>query len=412
MEDPLLAPALDQPKKPKQPLEKIPLGSAIVIAIATLALGIFIGRSENFWQNFLPYLGFKTGISSNSSGVNWSSLDEVVNQLTANYDGDLDKTELVEGAKKGLVEAVGDKYTTYMTAEEAAEYEKTVLHGEVGAGIGAEFGLRDGYVRILRTLPDNPARRAGLLAGDIVYKVDDEEVYTWSTDDIAAKIRGEAGTKVTLTIVRDNKEKTFELTREEINNVSADVEYKDDTAIVKVTRFDTDTGSLVEKFAREFDEKGIKKVILDLRGNGGGYVSAARDLLSLWIDGETVLIQKSKNLPSDTTLAAHGKAILKGIKTVVLVNGTTASASEIVTGALQDYGLATVIGEQTYGKGVVQSLINLSTGAQLKVTSAHWYTPKDNTINEKGITPDKVVERTFDDINKNRDPQLDAALEI
>ena len=422
MEDPLLSHDMpedsvlkqydEQVKSAKRPKiskpNKVPLGGAIVAAVITLAIGIFIGRSD-LWSGFLPFLGFNNN-SSSSYGLNWSSLNEVYNKLVENYDGDIDKNALLEGAKKGLVAAIEDKYTTYMTAEEAAEYEKTVLHGEVGAGVGAEFGLRDGYVRILRTLPDNPARKAGMLAGDIIYKVNGEEVYTLTTEEIAQKIRGEAGTKVEITVVRDGEEKTFKLTREEINNVSADVEYKDDTAIIKVTRFDNDTGTIIEKFAREFEGKGIKKVILDLRGNGGGYVSAAKDLLSLWIDGEPVLVQKSKHLSSDTTYASHGKAILKDMETIVLVNGSTASASEIVTGALKDYGLAKVIGEQTFGKGVVQSLLNLNTGAQLKVTTAHWYTPKDNTINGTGITPDIIVERTFEDINKNRDPQLDRAL--
>lgn len=402
---------MEQPKsrsntrKPR----KVSFGSTVVIAALTLFLGIFLGQNHAFWDGFLPYLGFSNKTST-SSDINWSSLNEVYNQLTANYDGDIDKDALIEGAKKGLTEAVNDKYTAYMTASEYDEYEKTVLHGKVGAGIGAELGLRDGYVRILRTLPDNPARKAGVLAGDIIYKIDGEEVYSKTSEDIANKLRGEAGTKVSLTVVRDGKEKTFDLTREEINNVSADVEYRDNTAIIKVTRFDTDTGTLVEKIARDFKEKDIKKVILDLRGNGGGYVSAAKDLLSLWVDGEPVVIQKSKHLASDITYASHGKALLKDMKTIVLVNGGTASASEIVTGALKDYGKATVIGEQTYGKGVVQSLLNLNSGAKLKVTTAHWYTPKDNTINGTGVTPDKVVERSYDDINTNKDPQLDAAL--
>lgn len=415
MDEPLLN--KDLPKIPKStesthpshPSQKLSLGSVIVVSVVTLVLGIFIGRSD-FWNGFLPYLGFNS--STTTSELNWSSLNEVYNKLIDNFDGEVDKTALIEGAKKGLVEAAGDKYTVYMTADEAKEYESSVLHGEVGGGIGAELGLRDGYVRVLRTLPDNPARKAGMLAGDIFYKINGEDVYSLSAEEVAQKLRGEPGSKLTVTIVRDGEEKTFDLTREEINNVSADVEYKGDTAIVKITRFDTDTGAIVENFAREFDKKGIKKVILDLRGNGGGYVSAAKDLLSLWIDGDPVLIQKSKFLSSDTTYASHGKAILKNYKTIVLVNGGTASASEIVTGALQDYDLATVIGEQTYGKGVVQSLLNLNTGAQLKVTTAHWYTPKSNTINGTGITPNIVVERTYDDINTNRDPQLDKALAI
>lgn len=384
---------------------KINLGSAIIGSAITLAIGLMVGLNWNHIStNFLPYLGFKK-----TTSTDWSGLDEVYYQLQENYDGNLDKDALVEGAKKGLVEAVGDTYTAYLTREEAAEFNKS-LHGDVGAGIGIEMAKREEYVRVTRTLPDNPARAAGILAGDIIYKVDGEEVYMLDADEIAQKIRGAAGSKVSVTIVRDQQEKTFELTREVINNVSADITYKGDTAIIMITRFDTDTGTKVQEFAKDFADKGIKKVILDLRGNGGGYVSAARDLLSLWLDGDKVLIQRAKYLSEDITYAKRSNALLKDMKTIVLVNGTTASASEIVAGALQDYDKATVIGETTYGKGVVQTLVNLSGGAQLKVTTAHWYTPLGSSINLTGIKPDKEVERTYDDINSGRDPQLDAAL--
>ena len=267
-------------------------------------------------------------------------------------------------------------------------------------------------VRVLRTLPNNPARQAGILAGDILYKVDGEDVYALSVDEIAKKVRGEAGSEVTVTIVRDGKEKSFTMKRETINNVSAYVEYDGKTAIVTVTRFDNDTGTMVQKFAQDFANKGIKKVILDLRGNGGGYVSAAQDLMSLWLDGEKSLIQKSKHSGDSVSSTSSGRAILKDMKTVVLVNGSTASASEIVAGALQDYGKATIVGETTYGKGVVQTLYQLSGGSLLKVTTAEWYTPKDRSINKTGITPDIEVERSYEDINAMRDPQMDKAKEL
>lgn len=384
--------------------QKVHLGSAIVGGAVALFVGLAIGFNWPNFTNFLPYLGFKKPTAND-----WSSLDEVYTQLEENYDGDLDKDALIEGAKKGLVEAVGDTYTAYMTKEEAAEFNKS-LHGDVGAGIGIELALREDYVRVTRTLPDNPARAAGILAGDIIYKVNGEEVWNLDAEEVAKKIRGPAGSKVTVIIVRDGEEKSFELTRETINNVSADVSYNGDTAIIMVKRFDTDTGTKVQELAKEFADKGIKKVILDLRGNGGGYVSAARDLLSLWLDGDKVLIQRAKYLDEEITYAKRSNAILKDMKTIVLVNSTTASASEIVAGALQDYNKATIIGEATYGKGVVQTLIDLSGGAQLKVTTAHWYTPLGATINLTGIKPDKTVGRTYDDINSGRDPQLDAAL--
>lgn len=393
-------------KKKEWQEKKVSLGGAIVCAFIALIAGVGIGIGWNSLKNvFLPYLSFD---NSTTSSMDWSALDEVYSSLNSNYDGDIDKTDLIEGAKAGLVDAIGDEYTVYMTSEEASDYTD-YLHGEVGAGIGVAMAKRDGYVRVIRTLPDNPAREAGILAGDIIYKIDGEEVYNLSVDEISEKIRGEAGTKLKLSIVRDGEEKTFNLVREEINNVSADITYEDDTAIIMITRFDTDTGTLVQDMAKDFKNKGVKKVILDLRNNGGGYVSAAKDLLSLWIDGEPICIQKSK-FGDTTTYAAHGNDILSDMETIVLVNEGTASASEIVAGALQDYNKATILGTQTYGKGVVQSLVNLSGGTLLKVTSAHWYTPNDSSINGTGITPDKVVEITYDQINAGKDPQLEAAL--
>ena len=320
-------------------------------------------------------------------------------------------SQIIEGAKKGLTESLGDEYTVYMDAEETTDFYDD-LHGNVGSGIGVEMGLRDGYVRVLRTLPDNPARKAGILAGDILYKVDGEEVYSLSTEEISKKVRGEVGTEVTVTVVRDGKEKEFTMKRETINNVSAYVDYDGSTAIITVTRFDNDTGTMVQDFAKKFKDKGIKKVILDLRGNGGGYVTAAQDLLSLWIDGDVILKQKSKHFGEEEYKSSSGKAVLKDMKTIVLVNGSSASASEIVAGALQDYKKATIVGENTYGKGVVQNLYSLSNGTALKVTTAEWFTPEERSINQTGIKPDVEVERSYEDINAMRDPQMDKAKKL
>ena len=388
--------------------KRVSLGNAIIVGAVVAVICLVVGMNfSNWFGGFAPYLG----LAGESSDENWSALNEVYNKLMSSYNGDIDKKAVVEGAKKGLTEALGDKYTVYMTADESADFYDD-LHGNVGSGIGVEMGERDGYVRVLRTLPDNPARKAGLLAGDIIYKVDGEEVYELSSDEIAKKVRGETGTEVTVTVVRDGEEKEFTMTREAINNVSAYVEYDGSTAIVTVTRFDNDTGMKVQEFAREFGDKGVKKVILDLRGNGGGYVAAAGELLSLWIDGDTYLIQKSKHDGDSESKTATGRAILKDMKTVVLVNGTTASASEIVAGALQDYGKATLVGEKTYGKGVVQNLFDLSNGTSLKVTTAEWHTPKDRSINKDGIKPDVEVERSYEDINAMRDPQMDKAKKL
>lgn len=389
--------------------KKTSLGNAIIISAVMAVIGVVVGANwKNWFGGFAPYLGLN---NENNYSIDWSELNDIYNKLATTYNGEINNKDVIEGAKKGLVEALGDTYTVYMDAEESEEFYKD-LHGDVGSGIGIEMGMRDGYVRVLRTLPDNPARKAGILAGDIIYKVDGEEVYMLSADEISKKVRGEAGTEVTVTVVRDGEEKSFTMKRETINNVSAYVEYDGKTAIITVTRFDNDTGTMVQGFAKEFADKGIKKVILDLRNNGGGYVAAAQDLLSLWIDGDKILIQKSKHEGDSTMSSSSGKALLKDMKTVVLVNGSTASASEITAGALQDYGKATIVGETTYGKGVVQNLYNMSNDTLLKVTTAEWYTPNDRSINKTGITPDIEVERTYDDINAMRDPQMDKAKKI
>ena len=394
-------------KKVEWKEKKTSLGNAIIIGAVMAVIGVLIGANwNNIFGGFSPYLGGKV-----SASVDWSELNEVYDKLSTTYNGEVSVEKMIDGAKAGMVEALGDVYTVYMDAEKRADFYDD-LHGNVGSGIGVEMGLRDGYVRVLRTLPDNPARKAGVLAGDIIYKVDGEEVWQLSSDEVATKVRGETGSEIALTVVRGGKELDFTMTREAINNVSAYVECDGSTAIVTLTRFDDDTGKKVQEMAKEFAGKGVNKVILDLRGNGGGYVSAAQDLLSLWLDGKKMYVQKSLHYGNVTTSTASGKAILSGMKTVVLVNGTTASASEIVAGALQDYDKATIVGEKTYGKGVVQSLFNLSDGATLKVTTADWYTPLDRSINGEGITPDIEVERSYEDINKMRDPQMDKAKEL
>lgn len=395
-------------KKVEWKEKKTSLGNAIIIGAVMAVIGGFVGTNwNNITRGLSPYFGGKV----NNSSVDWSPLDEVYNKLAASYNGEVPISKIIDGAKEGMTEALGDNYTAYMNAEKSSDFYND-LHGNVGSGIGIEMGLRDGYVRILRTLPDNPAREAGVLAGDIIYKIDDEEVWNLSSDEIASKVRGETGSEVELTVVRDGKEIAFEMKRETINNVSAYVEYDDKTAIITVVRFDNNTGVKVQEMAKDFAKKGINKVILDLRNNGGGYVSAAQDLLSLWLDGKKMCIQKSLHYGNVVTSTASGKAILANMKTIVLVNGSTASASEIVAGAFKDYGKATIVGEKTYGKGVVQNLFTLSDGATLKVTTAEWYTPNDVSINGEGVTPDVEVPRSYEDVNKMRDPQMDKAKEL
>lgn len=390
-------------KKQKQ----VNLGTTIFSSLITLAIGIFLGANwNNLYLQFSPYINPAQKVTSN---IKWDDLNEVYSQISSNFDGSIDKTKLIEGAKKGLTAALDDPYTAYYDSKEAAEF-KSDLKGEIKeAGVGIEMMKQGDYVVVTRTLPNNPARKAGVHAGDIIFAINGEEVWDKDTEIIASKLRGPSGEKVKLTVARDKQKLDFELVREKINNVSADITYQDKTAIISVYRFSEDTGTLVQSFTKDFKNKGINKVILDLRNNGGGYVTAARDLLSLWLDGDKILTQKSATIGQTITYAKRGEATLKDMKTIVLVNSATASASEIVAGALKDYKKATILGTKTYGKGVVQTMLELSGGSLLKITTAHWYTPEGQTINKTGISPDVEVERSYSDINSGKDPQLDKA---
>ena len=390
-------------KKQKQ----VNLGTTIFSSLITLAIGIFLGSNwNNLYLQFSPYINPAQKVTSN---IKWDDLNEVYSQISSNFDGSIDKTQLIEGAKKGLTAALADPYTVYYDSKEAAEF-KSDLKGEIKeAGVGIEMMKQGDYVVVTRTLPNNPARKAGVHAGDVIFAINGEEVWDKDTEIIASKLRGPSGEKVKLTVARDKQKLDFELVREKINNVSADITYQDKTAIISVYRFSEDTGTLVQSFTKDFKNKGINKVILDLRNNGGGYVTAARDLLSLWLDGDKILTQKSATIGQTITYAKRGEATLKDMKTIVLVNNATASASEIVAGALKDYKKATILGTKTYGKGVVQTMLELSGGSLLKITTAHWYTPEGQTINKTGISPDVEVERSYSDINSGKDPQLDKA---
>ena len=387
---------------------KVQLTSLLITAFITLVVGLVIGLNfDKIIATYGPYLGSQ----KTNQTLDFSSVQTIYDEIQEKFDGDIDQAKVIDGAKKGLVDALGDKYTYYMTQEEYTDFMSD-LSGDVGAGVGIEMGERDGVTKVLRTTPDNPARKAGILAGDIIYKVDGEDVTEKSTEEIAQLIRGAAGSEVKITIIRDRQEKEFNLKREKINNVSAYVDYRDKTAILTIRRFDENTGTLTKSLAKEIVEKQCDKVILDLRDNGGGYVSSAKEVISLWVDGKLAVEQRSQTGSYDeNTYAESGQAILKGTKTIVLINNGTASASEIVAGALKDYDLATLVGEKTFGKGSVQELSRVGLSDDyLRITIARWYTPKGKNITKDGIEPDKKVERTFEQINKDEDPQLEAAL--
>ncbi|MBC7943424.1 S41 family peptidase [Candidatus Saccharibacteria bacterium] len=390
--------------KAKKPLSNNLL---FMIIAATAVLGFFAGtRSEQI----LSVVGPAFGLKVYAGDIDLRAVQSTYKALRANYDGKLDDKALAEGANRGLVSAAGDKYTSYMNAKETGVFEND-LSGNIGGGIGAEIGLRKDKITIIRTLKSNPAEKAGLNAGDTVMGVNDQATSGWTVERAVAQIRGEVGTTVKLSILRGSEIKEFTVTRAEIVNPSVSSSIKDGVGTLTISRFDSETAILSRAAARDFKQQGVKGVILDLRGNGGGYLEATKDVAGLWLDNKVVVSERTDGKVVDE-LKSGSNAILSGIPTVVLVNASTASASEIVAGALQDHGAAKLVGEKTFGKGSVQKLIALPDGAQLKVTIARWFTPNGKNITKEGIKPDTAATLTQEAVDAGTDPQLDAARKL
>lgn len=386
---------------------KIGVGLVIAIVLVVAAASFIAGsRSE-----FLLQLFQGKNSSNMAQDLDLSSVQDVYDKLRQDFDGELDTNKLIDGVKKGLVDAAGDPYTAYFTKEEAEQFFSS-LEGKF-SGIGAELGKKDSNLVIVATLDDSPARKSGLLPSDIIAKVNDVETTGWSIEQAVTQIRGDKGTTVKLTIVRGQTVKEFSIQRDEIINPSVKSEITDQNiGIIRISRFAEDTAGLTRKAAQEFKTKGVKGVILDVRGNGGGYLKAAQEVASLWVKKGDVIVQEKTGKTVKETLKSLGDNILADMPTVVLIDGGSASASEIVAGALHDHKLAKLVGERSFGKGSVQDVIELTGGAQLKVTIAKWFTPSGKNITKEGIEPDEAVEITDAQFAAGQDPQKEKALQL
>ena len=372
----------------------------VIVAIVSFVAG---ARSDALFANVASVFGVRT---SNKT-IDLSSVQKTYQELVANYDGKLDTQKLIYGANRGLVEATGDPHTAYMDPDETKEFDKS-LSGQIGGGIGAEIGLRNNKPTIIKPLENSPAQKAGIKAGEAIVKVNDEASSDWSVEKVVSKIRGEVGTSVKLTLLSGGQTREVSVVRQNIVSPAVESEIDGEIGILKVNRFGDDTVSLSRKYASEFVEKGVKKVILDLRNNPGGTVGAAQGLLGIWLDNQIAMTER-RGSEIVKTLRTTGTPILGNMKTVVLINGNSASASEITAGALREYGKATLVGQKSYGKGSVQIVLGLPGGSQMKVTEARWYTPKGKNIDKTGIEPDVKVDLSSDDVNNNVDPQMDKA---
>lgn len=326
----------------------------------------------------------------------------------------LDSKTLFYGAIDGMLAATGDPYTTFFSPEENADFKEQI--SGTFSGIGAEMGLKDDVITVIAPLEGMPAEKAGILAGDRIIQINGESTTNLSLDDAVKKIRGEKGTSVKLTIFRDGEEGThdIEVMRDTIVVKSVRFEMKDNgTALIRVSRFGDDTEEGFAEAVKQVRDNNAKGLIVDLRNNPGGYLEAAVEMGSLMLPSQKVVVIEESGDGSKKEMKTRGGDTLSGIKTVVLINQGSASASEILAGALRENrDNVTLVGKKSFGKGSVQELINVTQDTAVKITVAKWLTPKGNQINHVGISPDVEVDITSDDITSKRDPQLNKALEI
>jgi carboxyl-terminal processing protease len=389
---------------------------AIFLIIVAFSGGFWLGNSEN-----------KTAVSPNKVGqvnnktetpaflekdTNFKLFWDTWNLIEGNYlKQPVSETKLLYGAMAGSVASLGDPHSVFFDPDTTKQFTQE-LNGSF-EGIGAEIAIKNEHLTIIAPLPDSPAAKAGLKTGDIIFAIDNEDTAGMSLDYAVSKIRGPKGTEVILKIGTSSSETTKEvkIIRAQIKIESVRWKMVDNNiAYIELRYFNEDTLDVFTKTVMEVIKKNPKGVILDLRNDPGGFLDTAVGVASEWVENSVVVYERL----SDGKLKKHyaeGQARLKDFPTVVLINGGSASGSEIVAGALKDLGLATLIGEKSFGKGSVQQLFPLEDGSSLKLTIAEWLTPNQNTIDKQGIDPDIVVKLTDDDFNKNLDPQLDKAKE-
>jgi carboxyl-terminal processing protease len=387
--------------------------AAFLLVVGIFYLGVLVGTTQypaiKRVESVLNKETFKP------AEVDFSLFWDVWNRLEDEYvDHDkIIREKLVYGAISGMVKAVGDPYTTFFPPVESKRFQEDVSGSF--SGIGAEIGIRKDILTIITPLKGSPAERAGILAGDKVLKINATSTADLSLEDAVGFIRGVKGTEVTLTIARNGADtiKDIQITRDTI--VVPVIETKkigNDIFYIHLLNFNETSSVEFRKALQEMLLSGRKKLILDLRNNPGGYLHRAVDIASWFLPaGEIVALERRSN-GSEFAYRSFGHKFLETIPVVVLVNEGSASASEIVAGALRDIRGITLVGEKTFGKGSVQEYSELPGGTSVKITVAKWLTPKGTSINDAGIESDVAVKRTLDDVENDRDPQLDRAVEI
>ena len=360
----------------------------ILIVIITTSLITAYATYQYLSSNGITYSKINT---TSLEGLEYT-LSQFRSELEKKYIGEINDEEMIEGAVKGYVDALGDPYTTYYTKKEMKEIMEETNGNFVGIGIYMTQDIQKNAILIIKPIENSPAEKAGILPGDIITKIDDIEYAGDKLEEASNKIRGEEGTKVKLEIYRNGETKTFELTRTKVivSHITTKI-LDNNIGYIAISDFEGNCASEFETKYKQLEKQGIKKLIIDIRNNGGGIVDEALKIADMLVEKDaTLLITKDKNNKEEVTKATEKPII--NMPTVVLMNEYSASASEILAGALKDNEKATLVGTKTYGKGIIQELHQLSDGSGLKITISEYYTPKHNAIHKIGITPDVEVD--------------------
>jgi len=387
--------------------------------VALLIVGAFFAGTQFAKGGGDTVLGLD---STQPQGVDFDPVWRAWNVLNTKYvpatsTDPVTDQDRVWGMIAGMTNALGDPYTVFFPPEDAELFESEISGNF--EGVGMEIGMRDDVLTVVAPLKDTPAYKAGIESGDTIIQIDGESTQGITVDKAVKKIRGERGTSVEFTIIREGEDEplTISVVRDVINipTVSTDVSKgaglrEDGVYVIELYNFSATSQFLFREALRSFIESGSDKLILDLRGNPGGYLEAAVDMASWFLPTGKVVV--SERGEEERIHRSRGYAVFnENLKMAILVNGGSASASEILAGALQEHGIATLVGEQTFGKGSVQELVDITPETSLKVTVARWFTPNGTSISERGLTPDIEVERTREDYENDRDPQKERAAE-
>jgi carboxyl-terminal processing protease len=389
----------------------VPFFSVVIF----FALGVYVGFNNQASIDKIVSISNKekpVGILTDFSPFwkVWDTIDEKYPNAK-----EINDQNRIYGAITGLVNSLNDPYSTFFNPEETKSFEDDIS-GSFG-GIGVEVDIKDKILTVIAPLKDTPGYNAGLKSGDKILKINENLTSNLTIEQAIDLMRGEKGTSVTLTIFREGEEDSMEIKiiRDIINVPVLKTELrKDGVFIITLYSFSANSADLFNTAIKEFKDSKSNKLLIDLRGNPGGYLDSAVSMASWFLpSGKTVVIEDYKNNKKQKIYRSEGSNIFNDkLKFVILIDNGSASASEILAGAMQDYGLAKIVGEQSYGKGSVQEIVNITPDTILKITVAKWLTPKGTSISEKGLTPDYEVKFTKEDEINKKDPQMDKAIEL